>query len=347
MQAVTQIKAIDNPKIGIIRALQLGDLLCSIPAVRALKKALPDSEITLIGLPWARSFAERFSGYFSYFIEFPGFPGLPERDYHAGRLIRYLKETEAVDFDLIIQMHGNGSIVNQLVAFTEAKRKAGYYLRGNFCPDPDFYIPYPEKAGNEIKRHLTLIQSLGISLQGEHLEFPVTPEEKKQYRNLLSKYELAGQAYVCLHPGARDFKRWWESEKFARIADRIAEKGYRIVLTGTTAEKTLVHSVAGAMQSEAIDLSGKTNPGTLALLIRDATMLFSNDTGVSHIAAAMKTPSIIIFLSSDPERWAPLDRKLHRIIYPEDSDNMDLILRNMEQTLSEIPMKKSPAKRFV
>ena len=70
-------------KIAVLRALQLGDLLCAIPAIRALRHAYPHTEITLLGLPWAKSLVERFPNYFNRFILFPGYPGLPEQTYDA------------------------------------------------------------------------------------------------------------------------------------------------------------------------------------------------------------------------------------------------------------------------
>ncbi|HSU51926.1 MAG TPA: hypothetical protein VLJ41_15075, partial [Segetibacter sp.] len=66
-------------KIVVFRALQIGDMLCSIPAIRALKEAYPDAEITLVGLPWAKMLIERFPQYFHSLITFPGYPGFPEQ----------------------------------------------------------------------------------------------------------------------------------------------------------------------------------------------------------------------------------------------------------------------------
>src|SRR5512144_1501950 len=95
-------------RIGILRALFLGDLLCSVPALRAARKLFPLAEISLIGLPWSADFVHRFSSYIDQFIEFPGYPGLPEREPDLEAIPGFITEIQARDFDLIIQMHGSG-----------------------------------------------------------------------------------------------------------------------------------------------------------------------------------------------------------------------------------------------
>jgi ADP-heptose:LPS heptosyltransferase len=71
------------------------------------------------------------------------------------------------------------------------------------------------------------------------------------------------------------------------------------------------------MREPAIDLSGRTTLGAVAALIARARLLVCNDTGVSHVAAAMRTPSVVIACGSDPRRWAPLNRELHRVLYQD------------------------------
>src|SRR5438105_4360139 len=108
-------------KIAILRALQLGDLLCVIPAIRALRTAYPNAKITLMGLPWAAQFVRRFNTYFDEFMHFPGYPGLPEQEYDDNAFTRFIEETREKHFDLVLQMQGNGTIINELMPLLGAK----------------------------------------------------------------------------------------------------------------------------------------------------------------------------------------------------------------------------------
>jgi ADP-heptose:LPS heptosyltransferase len=303
-----------NPRsIIILRALQLGDLICTVPAFRALRAACPDARITLVGLPWADGFVQRFSAYLDEFIEFPGWPGLPERDLQAEVVPTFLKKIQQRNFDLAIQMQGSGYLTNPVVSLFKARQTAGFFQPGQYQPEKSTFFPYPE-GEHEIHIFLKLMKHLGIPSQGEDLEFPVSPKEQQDFLRLQRAYSLVPQNYVCLHPGARDAKRRWRPEKFAATGDTLARLGLQVVLTGTQSERSLTEAVAQHMRFPAVDLAGKTNMGSLALLIGSARLLVSNDTGVSHLAAALHVPSIILFNASEPGRWRPLDHHLHRVV---------------------------------
>lgn len=322
----------DIDEILVLRALQLGDLLCAIPAIRALKASHQHSRIVLIGLPWAAEFVSRFSRYFSGFISFPGFPGLIEQPFNASDFSDFISHLRSRQADLFIQMHGNGAISNDISLMSKARRLAGYYIKGSSCPDRQLYMPYPEEI-SEVKRHLRLMEFLGIPSVGDYLEFPVSDAEQEGFWKISQAHGLDSEEYVCIHPGARDTRRRWEVEKFATVADEIAAKGYRIVLTGARSESEVVHRVQAAMNHRAINLVGQTGLGELAMLIRNSRLLFANDTGVSHIAAATGTQSIIVFLVSDPARWAPENKELHRAILPAEAENVEHALAKVDEVL--------------
>ncbi|MBO9632025.1 MAG: glycosyltransferase family 9 protein [Chitinophagaceae bacterium] len=298
-----------RPKIAILRALQLGDLLCSIPAIRALRAALPEAEISLLGLPWSVGFVKRFPHLFDRHIHFPGYPGLPEQPFILEQWEAFVKDMQAESFDLIIQMQGNGSIVNDFLPMLGSTQIAGFRPPFNCTPSP-WFMDYPDHI-YEVLRHMALMNFLGFPARDPEMEFPVSSADHEKLKTILPASE---RPYVCVHPGSRAGWRQWPPAHFAMLADICAKAGYSVVLTGTRDEQPITAEVRKWMKQEAIDLAGATDLGLVAALISDAALLISNCTGVSHIAAATHTPSLVISMDGEPNRWGPLNRDRHTVI---------------------------------
>jgi ADP-heptose:LPS heptosyltransferase len=314
------LAAIAPRRIGVFRALVLGDLLCAVPAWRALKAAFPHSELTLIGLPWAREFVRRCP-YIDDFIEFPGFPGLPERVPDLARLPTFLQAMQQRRFDLLLQMHGSGRIVNPLLAACGALHCGGFREPGGYCPEPTLFAPWPTQ-GHETERMLQLIDHLGVPRQGSGLEFTVTDGDARELAQAwpeAADVDAAASPLVCVHAGAQLPSRRWMPERFAAVADRLAEQGCRIVLTGTAGEADLVNEVQQSMRRPAVNLTGRTTLWTMGALLQRARLLVSNDTGVSHLAAALGVRSVIVSSGADVARWAPPDTQRHRVHWADAS----------------------------
>jgi ADP-heptose:LPS heptosyltransferase len=299
--------------IIILRALMLGDLLCTVPAFRALRKAFPLSKITLVGLPWAKVFVERFRQYLDDFIEFPGYPGLPERKPEIEQIPDFIKNIQAQKFDLALQMHGSGPFVNSLVTMWGAQLSAGFYEKGDFCPDPQWFTTFPLDE-HEITIYLRLMGFLGIPLQGVHLEFPLTAQDENDFFRIPQASQIMHSDYVCVHPGARLLTRRWHPERFAEVADQLSALGLKVVLTGDASEAELVGSVSRLMKNPHINLAGQTSLGSLGVLIKGSKLLVSNDTGVAHVASALEVPSVIVVTGSDPRRWGSLNTDIHKTV---------------------------------
>lgn len=329
--------------IAVFRALQLGDMLCIIPAVRSIKKAYPDARIALVGLPWARNFVERFSHYFEDFIEFKGWPGLPERSYCIQDIMEFLHEIQSRRFDLVLQMQGNGYIVNPMCMLWGSRYVAGLRKENDFGEPPELF-PVMNEEEHEVLRFLKVARAVGADVTDTSLEFPIMERERERLVLIREKLGLQdGQPYVCLHPGARDPRRRWPAEYFAYVGDCLSRKGYTVLLTGSGEEQELLEHVEHLMIEPLINLvalCGNIGIGELAGLINGSAALVSNDTGVSHVAAALKKRSVIIFSAySDPHRWAPLDKELHIRIMPESADDpqkvCDVVSDFLEDPISE------------
>ena len=300
-------------RIAVLRALMLGDMLCAVPALRALRAAFADAEITWIGLEPTRSMARRLAHLIDDFIALPGYHGLPEVPVDAAALPGFFATVRARRFDLALQMHGSGAIVNPLVAAFGARRCAGFFDDDAPVPrcDEPLFVRWPT-AGHEIERMLVLTDHLGLPRRGTALEFPI---------GALDRAELAavraddGASYVCVHVGAQLPSRRWPIDRFAAVADAVVAGGRSVVLTGSASEAGLVDEVMRRMRRRATSLAGKTTLGALGALIEGADALVCNDTSVSHIAAALGCPSVVVSCGADVARWAPLDSARHRVLW--------------------------------
>jgi ADP-heptose:LPS heptosyltransferase len=305
----------ENPSsLLIFRALRPGDMLCSVPALRALRTAFPHTRIVLLSLPWAREFSTRYNYFIDDHIDFPGWPGISPSIPDARAVIKCISAVRKEKFDIVLQMNGSGLQENPFIALLGTKTCAGFTVPEAFCPDNDRFFSYPDEV-SEIERSLMLLEYLGIPSQGDQLEFPLHKQDWEDLASIAETAELKPGRYVCINPGAPLPSRQWMPERFAAVADYLSFAGFQPVITGAAEEVKTAKTVSELMRSPHVNLAGKTTPGALAALLHDARMLVSNDTSISQVADAVGTQSIIISSGSDPCKHAPGDRRRHRVIY--------------------------------
>jgi ADP-heptose:LPS heptosyltransferase len=214
---------------------------------------------------------------------------------------------------LALQLHGSGEVSNPLIALLGARRLAGYFREGQFCPDAATFLPWRDSEP-EIDRCVRLVATLGAAPRGLELEAPLLPADREALAAALADESLPRASYVCVHAGAQWPSRRWYPERFAVVADALAARSLRIVLTGTAGEAALARRVAARMLAPALDLVGRTTLGALTALIDGARLVVANDTGVRHVAAARGTPCVAVACGSDVGRWparGPAQRLVH------------------------------------
>lgn len=301
-------------RIAVFRALYLGDLLCAVPFFRALRRAWPAAEVTLIGLPWARAFVRRCS-YLDRFMAFPGFPGLWPRPVRPDRVLAGLRALQARRFDLVVNLHGGGLVSTIFCVLLGGRRTVGLYQQPE-APDLyglDLAVPYHTDR-HEVQRLLAVATAMGCPPAGDHLEFAVLPVDRLRLRRRLRRWGLLAQPFVVLHPGAREASRRWPADRFAQVGAALAARGYRIVLTGTAEERPVTAAVQAALGGQALDLAGQLGLGDLAALLARSALVVSNDTGPAHLAVALDRPVVVVFGAADPRRWAPRETRRTRVL---------------------------------
>jgi ADP-heptose:LPS heptosyltransferase len=324
----------DIHKVIVFRALQLGDMLCAVPALRALRDTLPAARIVLTGLPWATQFAQRFDAYVDEFLPFPGHPLLPEQVGRHDELTGYYASICDSGFDLALQLHGSGDVTNHIVAGFGARAMAGFARGEGGQSDRTLLVPYPEN-GAEPERLLTLMERMGAPAANAQLEFPLRREDIDELEASKLTPDLEPGNYICIHPGARKRDKCWPPERFAEVADQLRDEFvFETVLTGSADEAPLARAVAQHMRTPAIEAAAPISIGAMAALMSRSRLLVCNDTGVSHIAAGLGLNSVVVFSKADIARWAPTDRLRHRCIWDPAAERAAVVLQHARALLA-------------
>jgi ADP-heptose:LPS heptosyltransferase len=295
----------------------LADVLAAVPALRALRRHRPGAAVTVITGRLAVPHWQRFATLVDEVIPFPGWPGVAGRRTDVTRMPSFLAGMQARRFDLALQLHDDGRLLNTFVALLGARRSAGYHPSGESPPDARTWLPW--RAGeSDVRRGLRLMARLGWHDDDESLEFPVARDVLQQDGLVRSVFPSVRHTEdrvpaALIHPGTAR-PGGWPASRFARAADGFAATGMRLVLTGMAQDRAVTSGVLRATAAPTTDLVGRTTLDDLAELMRRAAVVLTADPGAACLAAALRVPSVVVCGRSEAARWAFLDRRLHRVV---------------------------------
>jgi ADP-heptose:LPS heptosyltransferase len=175
--------------------------------------------------------------------------------------------------------------------------------RAHDAPLLDRWVAYAPPASQRLIA-LEVAALAGASAPFPERELAVTDEDRRLAAQLLAP--RAGERLVVVQPGVTDPRRRWPTERFAAVADMLAQEGAQIVVNGTAQEAPLVRAVVGAMRQPALDATGRLSLQGLCGLFERALLVLSNDTGPLHLALAIGTPCVGIFWFTNLINGAPL-----------------------------------------
>jgi heptosyltransferase-2 len=289
-------------KIVVRGANWIGDAVMTIPALRALRSAYPDASIDLYTRQWAEGVFRDAD-----FVD----EVIPINSKH---FFIQAPELRSRRFDLAILFPN--SFESALVArLAGIPQRLGYATqhRGFLLTDR-VQVPDWKARVHESRYYLNLVESIsGTGSVDLDPSLPVSGHRRRAGKELLRSNGVGENALVIgFGAGSTNsLAKRWPAENFARLADLLTENyGAAVVLLGAGNEADVSTSVTMAARSNLIDLTGKTDLGTATALLSELDVFISNDMGLAHIAAAVGTPTIVIFGPTNDVTTRPLGRKV-------------------------------------
>jgi ADP-heptose:LPS heptosyltransferase len=276
----------------VLRALGLGDLLTALPALRALGAALPGHR-RLLAMPIALAPLARLAGVADDVID--------------ARPLAPLSAAVSAP-DIAVNLHGRGPQSHHILLQTRPRRFVAFRHPG--VPETAL-APRWYADEHETRRWCRLLEAHGIPADPTRLELP--PHGAWG----LPTAPPNARGATLIHPGAASGARRWPAERFAAVARAERHAGRRVIITGSPDEVTLAHSVARAagLAADAV-YAGRTSLVELASLVAAAGRAVCGDTGVGHLATALRTPSVVLFGPTAPTVWGPPpERPWHRALW--------------------------------
>jgi ADP-heptose:LPS heptosyltransferase len=273
------------PEVLVLRALGLGDFLTAVPALRAIRRALPEHRVALAAPP-ALAGLVRLAGVADRLVPASGLEPL-----------HWNQPPPAV----AVNLHGKGPESTQLL------RELHPWWLVAFAPDSQPGGPRWDPDEHEVDRWCRLVADAGWAVDRDNLALPVPPEPSP------------APGAVVVHPGAAFAARRWPAERFSRLVAALAAVGADVVITGSAGEAALAESIRErAGHPEVLVLAGRTDLLQLAALVAGARLVVSGDTGVAHLATAYRRPSVLLFGPTPPSRWGPPATGPHTVLWHGD-----------------------------
>ena len=277
------------PAVVVLRALGLGDLLTAVPALRALADAFPRHP-RLLATPAVLAPLARASGAVEEVVPADGL---------AEPLHRRLQGA-----GLAVNLHGRGPESSDLLLATEPRRLVAF---AHPAVPASSSGPRWRPDEHEVARWCRLLEESGIAADPTRLDLELPP----------GSVPHGAQGATLIHPGAASPSRRWPPERFAEVARAEAAGGRWVIVTGGPGEAELAHEVADrAGLPESAVHAGEGGVLTIGRLVAAADRVVCGDTGIAHLATALRTPSVVLFGPTSPALWGPPpDRPWHRPLW--------------------------------
>ncbi|NLH17507.1 MAG: glycosyltransferase family 9 protein [Phycisphaerae bacterium] len=294
-------------RILVIKPSALGDIVHALPTLSSLRASFPDAQIAWLVRPAYASLLE-YTQKVNEIILFDRkrlgrWWFSPAAAVELGKFVRTLRSRR---FDCVIDLQGllRTALFSALsgcrnrYGFRETREGAWLLYTHR--------ITLPESCVHVIDSYWEIARAAGATIRRLEYGLQVSEDTRHGALELLNRSGCRTDAYGVLVAGSTQPWKCWPLERFARLAERMAEElELSIVAVGSEGERPLVEQLQSLSRVPIVNLAGRTDIGQLIASMASARIVVSNDTGPGHIAVASGTPTVMIFGPTNPARVGP------------------------------------------
>ena len=305
-------------KILLIKPSSLGDVVHALPTANLLRKGFPDAQIawlindTLVALlkncPVINAIIPFHRQRWGHWNRFPEF-------------LQFLKKLQEQRFDMAVDLQGllrsgviaKGCAAPRRIGLSDAREGARWFHSET--------VPVPREVTHAVDRYLLTIRHLGFAATPVEFPFGQSDADKAEVDSFLQASGAAGASLIGVCPSARWDNKRWPAKSYADLVHELSRKWQplRVVLIGDGRDAAYLDGIARESDSAPLVMAGKLSLGGLVELLRRCKLYFGNDTGPTHIAAALGVPTVQIFGPTDPRLTGPhSSQSKHAIVVRKD-----------------------------
>ena len=294
----------------MVKLRSIGDTVLSTPSLIALKRFLPDAQIDILLEDWVAPLLDGFDAVDNVISVGKG----------SAERLKTAWDLRRTRYDVVFNLHG-GTTATFFAAATRAKHRVGfanyqYSFLYNHLPSSASDFWNQEKT-HSAEQQLALFGFVGVPVDDRPKSSLFVTESARQSVDVrLSSLVPHPSSLALLHPTTAFFTKQWPTENFARTAEYLAERGFHTVAVASKNESSVLENLQRESKVPVAILDDLTLPEITALASK-AQVFVGNDSGIAHIAAAVQTPLVVIFGSSNRSHWRPWTDAPNEIVFEE------------------------------
>ncbi len=298
-------------RVLVIRLRSIGDTVLATPSLIALRRFLPHAQIDILLEDWVAPLLDGFQTVDNVITVGKGAS-------HRFAIARRLRQNR---YDVVFNLHG-GTTSTFFTRATGARHTVGnanyqysFLYSHRISSSADFW---KRENTHSAEQQMALLGFSGVPVSEDiKTKLDLLPSAVASvYERLTNELGTGAPVFALIHPAAAFATKQWATENFAAVAEHLAAKGIPVIAIAAKAENHILENLQYLSSVPVITFNDLTLPEITALASK-AKLLVGNDSGIAHIAAAVDTPAVVIFGSSNREHWRPWTNAPNEIVYED------------------------------